>query len=29
MLYSYDDHVSDYAAGLIGEQLNAFIANSP
>jgi peptidoglycan/LPS O-acetylase OafA/YrhL len=29
MLYSYDDHVSDYAAGLIGEQLNAFMANSP
>jgi peptidoglycan/LPS O-acetylase OafA/YrhL len=28
MLYSYSDHVSDYAAGMIGEQLNAFMATS-
>ena len=26
-LYSYTDHMSDYAAGLIGEELNAFLAS--
>lgn len=25
MLYAYTDHISDYAAGLVGEQLNAFL----
>ena len=25
-LYSYSDHVSDYAAGMIGRELNAFLA---
>ena len=29
MLYSYTDHVSDYAAGIIGRQLNAFMAKWP
>jgi peptidoglycan/LPS O-acetylase OafA/YrhL len=24
-LYSYSDHISDYASGLVGEQLNAFL----
>jgi hypothetical protein len=29
MLYHFTDHVSDYAAGLIGEQLNGFMARRP
>jgi len=28
LLYSYADHISDYAAGLIGKDLNAFLAHS-
>ena len=28
-LYEYTDHISDYAAGLIGTQLNAFINGAP
>ena len=28
-LYEYTDHVSDYAAGLIGTQLNAFVNGAP
>ena len=27
LLYSYSDHVSDYAAGLIGEELNRFLSD--
>ena len=26
LLYSYSDHISDYAAGLIGKELNAYLA---
>ena len=26
-LYSYSDHISDYAAGLIGQDLNTFVLN--
>jgi hypothetical protein len=29
LLYSYTDHISDYAAGLIGRDLNAFLAQLP
>lgn len=25
LLYSYTDHISDYAAGLIGKELNAYL----
>ncbi len=27
MMYSYTYHISDYAAGLIGRDLNAYLAN--
>lgn len=27
LMYSYTDHISDYAAGLIGKDLNAFLAS--
>jgi hypothetical protein len=26
LLYSYSDHISDYAAGLIGKELNGYLA---
>ena len=26
LLYSYSDHISDYAAGLIGKELNSYLA---
>lgn len=27
LMYSYTDHISDYAAGLVGEKLNQFLGN--
>lgn len=28
LMYSYSDHISDYAAGLIGRELNGFVASA-